>query len=64
MWSFEPNDVRAKLDLSKIRSDFKQVTDNGLTLVCPKRNVWDWNRRCESAGGLGSDSKGSRTLYH
>lgn len=43
MWSFEPNDMRAKLDLSKIRSDFKQVTDNGLTLVCPKRNVWDWD---------------------
>lgn len=43
MWIIEPNEWRAKLDLSKIRSDFKQVTDNGLTLVCPKRNVWDWS---------------------
>jgi hypothetical protein len=41
MWTFK--ELSAKLDLSKIRSDFKQDSQDGLTLVCPKRNVWDWD---------------------
>jgi len=40
MWTTENN--RVKLDISKIRSDFKIATQDGLTLVCPKKNLWDW----------------------
>lgn len=41
MWKIE-NDI-AFLDLGKINSrDFKFVQSQGLTLVVPKKNKWDW----------------------
>ena len=41
MWSTKNG--RVILDISKIRSDFRTVSENGLNLVCPKKNVWDWS---------------------
>jgi len=40
MWS--KKDGKITLDVSKVRSDFRVVSENGLHLVCPKKNVWDW----------------------
>jgi len=41
MWSF--TGFGARLDLSKVRSDFRQVSDSGLTFICPRKNMWDWS---------------------
>jgi len=42
MWN---RDGRAVLDLSKVdRTEFKIVSENGLYLVCPKKNKWDWGQ--------------------
>lgn len=40
MWSKKNN--RITLDISKVRSNFKITSENNLHLVCPKKNVWDW----------------------
>lgn len=41
MWSHK--DGKAVLDLSAVdRSEFKIVSENGLSLVFPKKNKWDW----------------------
>jgi len=40
MWTIK--DGRKRLDITKIRSDFKTVSQDGVHLVCPKKNVWDW----------------------
>jgi len=42
MWSY--NSKGTKLDLSKVRSDFKRISDGNLTLIVPKKNVWDWSK--------------------
>jgi hypothetical protein len=35
----------AFLDLSKVdRAEFKIMSENGLHLVCPKKNKWDWTQ--------------------
>jgi hypothetical protein len=41
MWSTKNGKV--VLDISKIRSDFRVVSQDGLNLVCPKKNMWDWS---------------------
>jgi hypothetical protein len=41
MWSFDS--TKAKLDLSKIRSDFRRISDQGLIFIHPKKNMWDWD---------------------
>jgi hypothetical protein len=41
MWSTK--DGRITLDISKIRSDFRVVSQDGLNLICPKKNMWDWS---------------------
>jgi len=40
MWSVK--DGKITLDISKIRSDFRVVSQDGFHLVCPKKNLWDW----------------------
>jgi hypothetical protein len=40
MWSIENG--RKKLDVSKVRADFRIIEDAGLRLVCPRKNMWDW----------------------
>lgn len=35
-------DGKKKLDIAKIRADFKVTSEDGLHLVCPKKNMWDW----------------------
>ncbi|MFA5048342.1 MAG: hypothetical protein WC516_04965 [Patescibacteria group bacterium] len=40
MWSIENG--KMKLDISKVRSDFKIVSANGLHLVHPRKNLWEW----------------------
>jgi hypothetical protein len=40
MWTVEEGKI--KLDVKKIRTDFKIISQDGLHLVCPKRNVWNW----------------------
>jgi len=41
MWS---KNERAVLDISAVdRSEFKVVSEDGLHLVCPKKNKWDWS---------------------
>lgn len=41
MWSFI--ELRAKLDLSKVRSDFRQISQDELIFICPRKNMWDWS---------------------
>jgi hypothetical protein len=40
MWSIQ--DGKKRLDITKIRSDFKVVSEDGLHLICPRKNMWDW----------------------
>jgi len=40
MWTIKNG--RKKLDIKKVRSDFRIVSQDGLHLVCPRKNVWDW----------------------
>jgi hypothetical protein len=42
MWS--QRNGKVILNINKIRDDFKIVSDNGLHLIFPKKNLWDWNR--------------------
>lgn len=41
MWSYV-ND-RIRLDISKIRDDFKIIHQDNLHFIHPKKNLWDWN---------------------
>lgn len=44
MWSMRESDGRRVLDVSAVdRSEFKVVSQDGLHLVCPKKNKWDWS---------------------
>lgn len=41
MWSIEKGKIR--LDIKKVHSDFKIISQNGLHLICIKRNIYhDW----------------------
>lgn len=40
MWKINSN--QAYLDISKIKNNFRIYSSSGYTLVCPKKNYWDW----------------------
>ncbi len=41
MWSIKEG--KKHLDITKLRSEFKVISENGLHLVHPIRNMWEWN---------------------
>ena len=41
MWSIQ--DGKKRLDITKLRSDFRVTSENGLHLVCPRKNMWEWS---------------------
>ena len=40
MWTRK--DGRIKLDVEKIRGDFRIISEDGLRFISPKRSVWEW----------------------
>jgi hypothetical protein len=40
MWSVKEG--RKNLDITKLRSDFIVTSEDGLHLMHPRRNMWDW----------------------
>jgi hypothetical protein len=40
MWSIQ--DGKKKLDITKLTSNFRITSENGLHLVCPRKNLWEW----------------------
>jgi hypothetical protein len=41
MWSIQ--DGKKKLDITKLTSNFKVISKNGLHLICPKKNLYKWD---------------------
>ena len=40
MWSVK--NEKKILDISKVGTDFRTTSQNGLILICPRKNLWDW----------------------
>lgn len=40
MWLLK--DGKKALDITKVRGDFKITERDGLYLICPRKNLWDW----------------------
>lgn len=56
MWSIEKG--KMKLDISKVRSDFKITSENGLHLIHPKKNLWEWEDEEKNLRSLVVDNNG------